>query len=119
MEKNKGGRPPIIIDKKIFEMLCKLQCTKDEICANVIDNGIDEKTLTKWCIENYGEGFSDIFKKKSSDGKISLRRLQWKAAHEGNTTMLVWLGKQYLSQADKNELTGKEGNDLIIKIISD
>lgn len=37
-------------------------------------------------------------------GKASLRRLQWKAANAGNTTMLVWMGKQYLSQTDRQDL---------------
>ncbi len=35
---------------------------------------------------------------------MSLRRKQWRAAEEGNTTMLVWLGKQYLGQKDKSEM---------------
>jgi hypothetical protein len=39
-------------------------------------------------------------------GRMSLRRKQWKAAEDGNTTMLVWLGKQYLGQSDKSEVTG-------------
>jgi hypothetical protein len=28
--------------------------------------------------------------------------------------MLVWLGKQYLGQREKNELTGADGKDLVI-----
>ena len=98
MAKDKGGRPKTIIDQTTFEGLCKIQATKNEICS-VFD--CDEKTLTRWCKETYGEGFSDIYKKKSASGKASLRRMQFKAAEGGNTTMLVWLGKQYLDQSDK------------------
>jgi hypothetical protein len=47
-------------------------------------------------------------------GKMSLRRHQWRALEEGNTTMLVWLGKQYLGQREKNEVTGADGKDLVI-----
>jgi hypothetical protein len=47
------------------------------------------------------------------EGRMSLRRLQWKKAQEGNTTMLIWLGKQYLGQSDKQELTGKDGKSLV------
>jgi hypothetical protein len=36
---------------------------------------------------------------------MSLRRMQWQAAENGNPTMLVWLGKQYLNQKDKAEQT--------------
>jgi hypothetical protein len=34
---------------------------------------------------------------------MSLRRLQAKKAAEGNVTMLIWLGKQYLGQSDRQE----------------
>jgi hypothetical protein len=30
--------------------------------------------------------------------------MQWQAAEKGNSTMLVWLGKQYLNQKDKSEV---------------
>jgi len=96
----KGGRKKKYIDQKVFENLCKLQCTKDEMCGFF---DIDEKTLTRWCKDTYDEGYSDIYKKKSMSGKISLRRLQFQKAESGNTTMLIWLGKQYLNQTDKVE----------------
>jgi len=39
--------------------------------------------------------------------------MQVKAAEGGNASMLIWLGKQLLSQKDKNEVTGKDGAPLI------
>jgi hypothetical protein len=105
MEKNKGGRPKVVIDKDIFENLCKIQCTKDEVCS--VLGGIDEKTLTRWCKEEYGEGFSDVYKKQSLVGKMSLRRLQLKLA-EKNAAMAIFLGKQYLGQRDIVEVENKE-----------
>jgi hypothetical protein len=54
--------------------------------------------------ETYNEGFSEYIKRFSLNGKTSLRRYQWKLAESGNATMLIWLGKQYLDQADKQEL---------------
>jgi hypothetical protein len=30
--------------------------------------------------------------------------MQWQNAEKGNSTMLVWLGKQYLNQKDKSEV---------------
>jgi hypothetical protein len=99
--KNKGGRPRKVIDKKVFESLCEIQCTKVEMCG-ILD--CDEKTLTKWCKEKYnGLGFSDTFKLKGAVGKMSLRRKQMEVAMAGNTGMLIWLGKQWLGQADKQE----------------
>lgn len=35
---------------------------------------------------------------------MSLRRKQYEMAAGGNPTMLIWLGKQYLNQTDKNEI---------------
>lgn len=95
-----GGRPRKVIDQTTFESLCEMQCTKDEICSIL---KCDEKTLTKWCIENYKLSFSDTFKKVSAVGKMSLRRAQYKAAIEGNTTMMVWLGKQWLGQREPKD----------------
>ena len=97
--RNLGGSPKKEIDKKTFEGLCAIQCTKVEMCG-IFD--IDEKTLTRWCKDTYGIGFSDIFKRKSAAGKISLRRTQFEMAKK-NVVMAIFLGKQYLEQSDKQE----------------
>ena len=110
------ARPKIEIDKNLFEKLCQIQCTKEEICS-IFE--CDEKTITRFCEDTYNMGFSDIYKKKSEIGKSSLRRLQWKAANNGNTTMLIWLGKQYLGQTDKQELSGSASSPIIVKFKDD
>ena len=48
-------------------------------------------------------------KKGKDKGRMSLRRLQFEKAQTGNTTMLIWLGKQMLGQKDKIETS--ENND--------
>ena len=92
------ARPQIKIDYKTLDGLCKLQCTGDE-CANVL--GIDYDTLDRALKREKKGGFAEYFKKASAGGKASLRRMQWKAAEGGNSTMQIWLGKQYLEQSDK------------------
>lgn len=89
------------IDKKQFENLCGLQCTLLEIC-DFFD--VEDDTLNSWCKKTYGTTFSEVFKLKRGKGQISLRRMQWKLA-EKNTTMAIFLGKQYLGQKDKIEYT--------------
>ena len=101
LTKNKGGRPKKEIDKTEFEKLCAIQCTKEEICAWF---DLTDKTLERWCKEKYDVGFSEIFSIKRGLGKISLRRYQWQAAQKGNTAMLIWLGKQYLSQREPDSI---------------
>src|SRR4051794_3413381 len=95
---NKGGRPRKEIDQPTFERLCEVQCTLEEI-AHVLD--VSEDTVERWCKRTYELGFADAYKKSSATGKTSLRRYQFDAAKKGNTTMLIWLGKQYLGQTDK------------------
>lgn len=85
------------ISRALFENLCSIQCTKEEICA-VLE--VSEKTLNSWCNSEYGKNFSLVFSKKREYGKSSLRRTQWKLADK-NPTMAIWLGKQYLGQRDK------------------
>ena len=89
------ARPKKKISQKQFESLCAIQCTKEEIC-DVLD--VTEKTLNNWCKEIYGTSFSLVFNQKRALGKASLRRNQWKLAEKGNSTMLIWLGKQILKQ---------------------
>lgn len=100
------------IKKEEFEKLCSLQCTLLEIC-DFFD--VEDDTLNSWCKKTYGTTFSEVFKIKRGKGQISLRRMQWKLA-EKNTAMAIWLGKQYLGQADKVETTGEIKTTPTIKL---
>lgn len=100
-----GGRPRIEITDKQWETIeaaCKIQCTADEIGSLL---GIHKDTIEARIKERFDISFSEYIKQHSHSGKSSLRRMQWKAAENGNTTMLIWLGKQYLGQSDKSEST--------------
>lgn len=116
LEKNKGGRPKKQINQQQFEAMCAIQCTQAEIC-DVLD--VTDKPLNNWCKETYGCGFSEIYKKKSASGKMSLRRYQFDLAKR-NATMAIWLGKQYLDQKDDIEEYSQNGlnevKDIIINI---
>lgn len=94
-----GGRPRKEIKKEQFEKLCGMQCTEVEMCGFF---GVTDKTLSRWCVDNYGEGFSEVYKKLSQDGKISLRRAQFRLA-ERSAAMAIFLGKNYLGQKDNPE----------------
>lgn len=101
-------------DFETFESLCKIQCTLHEIAAFF---DIDTNTLESRVRERYGRKFSEVFKDKRQLGNVSLRRKQYEKALEGNTTMLIWLGKQYLKQLDRIEGinipdSGREKNTL-------
>lgn len=105
-EKNPVGRPPIDIDYAACEKLARIMCTHSEI-AEVL--GVSLSTL------EHDQQFLQVHKKGIEAGKASLRRMQWKSAEDGNVTSQIWLGKQYLGQRDKQELTGKDGEQLSVK----
>jgi AraC-like DNA-binding protein len=111
-----AGRPRKEIDNKIFENLCGLQCTLEEI-AGVFDCSPD--TIERWCKREYKETFAEIYKKHSAKGKTSLRRTQFKLA-EKSAAMAIFLGKNYLGQKDNiietDEQTLQAVGEALVKI---
>lgn len=99
-ENKKIGRPQKEINKDQFESLCRLQCTRLEICEVT---GVSEDTIERWCKRTYGETFAVVFSQKRTGGFVSLRRTQFKLADK-SAAMAIFLGKNYLGQADKQEM---------------
>lgn len=104
---NPVGRPRVLFDNE--ETLEKLkviasgQHTQPEAAAIL---GVSTSTFEKFL--RASEKAREIWDAGESNGKASLRRAQWvKAVKEGNTTMQIWLGKQYLGQKDQNHLVNQ------------
>ena len=91
------ARPRKELDYVQARRLAEIQCTIDEI-AHVL--GVSNTKLKR------DVQFREVYEAAREKGKTSLRRMQWKAATRGNTAMLIWLGKQFLGQAEKHELSG-------------
>jgi hypothetical protein len=109
-----AGRPRLNFNQKLFEELCKIQCTEIEIASAL---GMSVDTLERRCQEVYGANFADVYAQKREGGKSSLRRAQWLTAVEAkNPVMQIWLGKQMLGQVDKVEHTGKDGGPLVVLV---
>lgn len=99
------GRRKIVFDDKQFssvEYMAMIHCTGEEI-AGVM--GVDYDTLNRIIKDKYKMSIPEFLKAKGSNGKMSLRRAQWKTAEAGNVSMLIWLGKQWLNQNDRQEIT--------------
>ena len=77
-----------------------MQCTEQEI-ADFFEVSTD--TIDRWCKRTYKQIFAVVFAQKRGLGRISLRRMQMKLA-ENNSTMLIFLGKNYLGQKDSQEI---------------
>ena len=97
-KRNVLGRPKKYnIDTDQVEKLAGLGCTNVEI-ASFFDVG--EHVIRKTYAGSIAKG--------KENGKIRLRQWQMKAAQKGNVAMLIWLGKQILGQAEKQEvMTGE------------
>jgi hypothetical protein len=93
---NKGGRPRKEIDRDMLTAIAHLQPTIEEIASalkisvNTFKSRLDETPELK-----------EILDQAKNTGKLSLRRMMWKNATSGNTTMQIWLSKQYLDMRDK------------------
>ena len=94
-----NGRPPIDIDYEQVERMSEQQCTEYEIAyfLGLTAEGFRQR-------KGKDAELLGALKKGRAVGHSSLRRMQWDKAQDGNTTMQIWLGKQYLGQKDKNEV---------------
>lgn len=93
----KTGRPPLDIDPQVVEELARIDCTMIEIASAV---GCSVDTLER--------RFADIIERGRMECRRSIRRMQFRAAQEGNVTMMIWLGKMQLGQREtvRQELSG-------------
>lgn len=105
-----GGRPPKLnpTEETLRELrgLGRLHCTQKEGAAFF---EVSEPTFNKFLTDH--PQAREAFEIGKGQGKISLRRRQWKTA-EGNPTMQIWLGKQHLEQRDKIVHTGEDGGPI-------
>ncbi len=111
------GRPPIPIDWDNFDKLCQMQCTLVEIASffNCSTDTIENKVKSA-----HGVTFSAYLTEKAAIGRISLRRKMYKMALEGDRVMLIWLSKQYMGMAEKQEVKQTaEEQKLIIQFPED
>lgn len=91
--KSLGGRPKIEIDPKRVQDYASLGAKNNEI-ATMLECSTD--TLERRFAAELAKGRASL--------KFSLRRWQLENAKNGNATMQIWLGKQYLEQTDKVEI---------------
>lgn len=106
-----GGRPFELVpdDKTLRQVngIARIQCTLREAAAVL---GVHVDTFRRFLgrHEEAKRAWEDGFEQ----GKVSLRRAQFKNALSGGTQMQIWLGKQTLDQRDKtdslntNDVTG-------------
>jgi len=99
------ARPLKVIDAAEVVRLASIMCTQEEM-ALVLDCSVD--TLQR--------RFAAAIEKGQAIARASLRRKQWDLAQDGDRTMLVWLGKQWLGQQDKQTVEHQGGQAVEIRV---
>jgi hypothetical protein len=94
MTKQRVGRKTVPIALLELEKLCSLHCTDQELADWF---GVSTRTIEK---RRKRREFAEAMQRGRSRGQISVRRAQMKILEGGNSTMGVWLGKQFLGQRD-------------------
>ena len=95
--KNGGGRPRFNFSDKLslVRKLASIQCTDEEIAAGI---GCSQDTLARG--RKREPDLDAAILEGRANGRMSLRRAQYRKAMEGNPAMLIWLGKQVLGQRE-------------------
>lgn len=94
--KGKGGRPKRVFTEAQIKKMCSLAlngCQNNTI-ATIMD--IPHESI----VRRFGKQLT----KKRCERKNNLRKMQNAAAKKGNPALLIFLGKNELGQADKQEM---------------
>ena len=87
-----------MLDLKKIRSWAEVGCTRDEIAALLnVDQGWLDDQITK------DGDLEEAILTGCANMKQSLRSVQVRLALSGHPSMLIWLGKQYLGQSDKQE----------------
>lgn len=85
-------------------------------CAEKLGISID--SLARRIKEKTGLDFAEYKQQKQEPMRINLMKKQYDIAMNGNVSMLIWLGKQYLGQSEKQEQKIETGS-LKIEILKE
>jgi hypothetical protein len=77
--------------------------------ADLLDD-CSARTLARRIREKYNLTFVQYRDKRMSKTLHNLFSKQYEVAMAGNVTMLIWLGKNYLNQTDKNEISAADAS---------
>ena len=95
--KKPTGKPPIPIDWNKVDKFLESGCLGTEIAGSL---GCSPDTLYLRCEKEKHMTFTAYSAQKKSSGDSLLRAAQMQLALKGNSSMLIWLGKNRLGQKD-------------------
>ena len=100
-----GGRPRAedSIDMEQVKLFGRFRATAQTMADHL---GLCVRTIERLMADKECK-FSRCYNKGFSTMKMSLSEAQVNSALNGNSALLIWLGKQHLDQKDKQEIESK------------
>lgn len=109
MTKKKVGRPQKTFNWETLDGILQYGATVPD-AAEIL--GVSEDTIERSIKKNHGLTFAEYRNKKMGRVRIKLLQKQIAMALNGSVPLLIWLGKQYLGQSEKQEIE-HAGNSVI------
>jgi len=90
------------LDWKLLDSILMFKASLED-CADIC--GCSSRTITRNIEKEKGMTFSEYRTRKMAKVRTNLASKQYQVAMSGNVSMLIWLGKQWLGQKDKHEIS--------------
>lgn len=107
------GRPQAIIDWRKVDNLLVAGSSGVQIAGEL---GINPNTLYEHTLREKGIPFSEYSQQKYSKGESLIKAKQFEVGMKGNTTMLIWLGKQRCDQRENDNTKAQIPQENLIDI---
>ena len=88
------------MDEEQVKRMLTCFCSIEDVCKA---NRVSKTELDAFCREHYGMGADETADVFAAQGRAMVHAAQVEAALDGNNSMLILLGKQYLGQSDEPE----------------
>lgn len=102
----KRGPMPMEIDWNMLDAILQFKSPLRD-AAEIL--GCSEDTIQNRIREKFDMTFMEYRDLKMSKVRYNLSMKQYEIAKNGNVTMLIWLGKQWLGQKEKQEIEHSKG----------
>lgn len=111
------GRPEAVIDWEAVGTWLSKGANGQECAARL---GIHYNTLSRRCELDLNVNFSEYMQQNRAKGDSILKECQFNKAYNGDSTMLIWLGKVRLDQKEAKEETkfSKEDQERMDRFIN-
>jgi hypothetical protein len=99
----------------VLDALLGVRCTLAEIAGHF---QCSEDTIERAVKREHKTSYADYSRQKAGAGMIALRRKQFQLAMNGDRTLCIWLGKQWLGQRETQavEVSGPNGAPIALRV---